>query len=209
MVRSNRGGHLPPKPAAANTSNHRLFLSKPAGHLDRLNPMPRFEHIRHKPACQLSRPRGMILVAAPLRSNVNLSRLVRLAGCAGIRQIIHCGTGKIDREIARSAADVVELVTRRSLPPVIEQLRRDGYFCVGLEQTTHSQSLYTMAFPHRTALVIGAEREGLEQEALDRLDAVVEIPVYGSPASYNVVTAATMAVYEYCRQYHEDQATPS
>jgi tRNA G18 (ribose-2'-O)-methylase SpoU len=33
------------------------------------------------------------------------------------------------------------------------------------------------------------------------LDEVVEIPVYGLPYSYNVVTAATMAMYEYCRQY--------
>ena len=33
------------------------------------------------------------------------------------------------------------------------------------------------------------------------LDDVVEIPVYGLPYSYNVVTAATMAMYEYCRQY--------
>jgi tRNA G18 (ribose-2'-O)-methylase SpoU len=51
-------------------------------------------------------------------------------------------------------------------------------------------------------LIIGSEREGLSQEILDRLDAVVEIPVYGVPASLNVVTAATMAVYEYCRQHH-------
>lgn len=169
-----------------------------------LNPaMSKFVHVRHRPPQQLSLPRGLILVSAPLRSNVNLSRLVRLAGCAGVQQVIHCGTGKVDREIARDAADVVELVTRRSLPPVLEQLQSEGYCCVGLEQTTNSQLLYEFQFQHKTALVIGAEREGLPQEVLDRLDEVVEIPVYGSPASYNVVTAATMAVYEYCRQFHQ------
>ncbi|MBX3420270.1 MAG: TrmH family RNA methyltransferase [Pirellulaceae bacterium] len=163
---------------------------------------PRFQHIRHKPPYTLARPHELILVAAPLRSNVNLSRLVRLAGCAGIGQLIHCGTGKVDREIARDAIDHVKLTTPRSLLPTIIRLKSEGYQCVGLEQTTSSQMLYEYQFQHRTALVIGAEREGLEQEVLDLLDAVVEIPVYGAPASYNVVTATTMAVYEYCRQFH-------
>lgn len=164
--------------------------------------MPKFEHIRHKPPFQLSQPRGMILVSAPLRSNVNLSRMVRLAGCVGIDQIVHCGTGKVDREIARDAADTVTIQTPRSLPPVIDRLKSEGYQCVGLEQTTNSQSLHEFSFQYRTALIIGAEREGLSQEILDKLDAVIEIPVYGLPASYNVVTATTMAVYEYCKQFH-------
>jgi tRNA G18 (ribose-2'-O)-methylase SpoU len=165
--------------------------------------MPKFEHIRHKPPFALCQPRGMILVAAPLRSNVNLSRMVRLAGCVGINQIIHCGNGKVDREIARDAADIVSITSPRSLPPVIDRLKGEGYHCVGLEQTTNSESLFEFKFQYRTALIIGAEREGLSQEILDKLDAVIEIPVYGVPASYNVVTATTMAVYEYCRQFHK------
>jgi tRNA G18 (ribose-2'-O)-methylase SpoU len=36
---------------------------------------------------------------------------------------------------------------------------------------------------------------------LPLLDKVVEIPVYGLPHSYNVATATTMALYEYCRQF--------
>jgi len=163
--------------------------------------MSHFEHIRHKPPTQLAAPRELLLVLAPMRSNVNLSRIVRLAGCAGITHIIQCGQGKVDREIARDAIDVVEITLRRSLPPVLEQLREDGYARVGLEQTTNSVCLYDFAFPSKTALVIGAEREGLDQQELDRLDHVVEIPVYGQPYSYNVATATTMAVYEYCRQF--------
>jgi tRNA G18 (ribose-2'-O)-methylase SpoU len=164
-------------------------------------PMPRFEHIRHKPPKSLAEPREILLVSCPLRSNVNLSRMVRLAGCSGISQIVHCGAGKVDREIARDAADTVTITSPRSLPPVLDRLRSEGYRCVGLEQTTNSQLLYDYRFVRKTALVIGSEREGLPQEILDRLDDVVEIPVYGMPASFNVVTATTMAVYEYCRQF--------
>ncbi len=163
--------------------------------------MPRFEHIRHKPPTQLAGPRELLLVSCPLRSNVNLSRMVRLAGCSGIAQIVHCGAGKVDREIARDAADSVTITSPRSLPPVLQRLRGEGYRCVGLEQTTNSQLLYDYQFVRKTALVIGSEREGLPQDVLDLLDDVVEIPVFGQPASFNVVTATTMAVYEYCRQF--------
>lgn len=164
--------------------------------------MSKFEHIRHKPPFQLASPRELIIVLAPMRSNVNLSRIVRLAGCVGVTRVIQCGQGKVDREIARDAVDVVEVVQRRSLLPVLEQLRLDGYSRVGLEQTTNSVCLYDFAFPSKTALIVGAEREGLDQAELDRVDHVVEIPVYGQPYSYNVATATTMAVYEYCRQFH-------
>ena len=54
-----------------------------------------------------------------------------------------------------------------------------------------------------TALVIGNERTGLTPDLLKLLDDVVEIPVWGLPFSYNVATATTMALYEYCRQYPE------
>ncbi len=163
--------------------------------------MSKFEHIRHKPPQTLIEPRPLVLVSAPLRSSVNLSRMVRLAGNCGVQRLIHCGPGKVDREIARDAADYVTVETHRSLPPVLDKLRSQGLRLVGLEQTTNSQCLYEYRYAKPTALVIGSEREGLTQEVLDKLDDVIEIPVYGQPASHNVVTATTMALYEYCRQY--------
>ena len=66
--------------------------------------MPKFEHIRHKPPQELIAARPLVLVSAPLRSSVNLSRMLRLAGNCGVRRLIHCGAGKIDREIARDLA---------------------------------------------------------------------------------------------------------
>jgi tRNA G18 (ribose-2'-O)-methylase SpoU len=53
----------------------------------------------------------------------------------------------------------------------------------------------------RTALVIGNERTGLTADILEKLDDIVEIPVWGMPYSYNVATATVMALYEYCRQF--------
>lgn len=57
------------------------------------------------------------------------------------------------------------------------------------------------AFPKKTTLVVGSKRESLSDGCLALLDAAVEIPVWGMPYSYNVATATSMALYEYCRQH--------
>jgi tRNA G18 (ribose-2'-O)-methylase SpoU len=138
-----------------------------------------------------------------MRSNVNLSNIVRTAGCCGITRLIACGSGKIDRTIARDGADHVHIEAHRTLPPVLKDLKCDNYTLVGLEQTTNSVSLHEYRFPRRTALVIGNERLGLTDEELQLVDAVVEIPIWGLPFAYNVANATAMALYEYCKQWPE------
>jgi len=160
-----------------------------------------FEHLRHKPPTALAQPREIILACAPLRSHVNLSNIVRTAGCCAITKVIACGHAKIDRTVARDGADQVEIEVHRTLPPVLKELKQQGYKLIGLEQTTNSQNLHTFAFPRKMALVIGNERLGLTEEELKYVDACVEIPIWGLPHSYNVATATAMALYEYCKQY--------
>jgi tRNA G18 (ribose-2'-O)-methylase SpoU len=163
--------------------------------------MADFEHQRHKPPFELAQPRELILVCAPMRSNVNLSRIVRAAACCGLERVICAGQAKLERKIARDGADTVQVEIHRTLLPVLDNLREGGYRLVGLEQVTNSQNLHHYQFARRTALVIGNERSGLTSDILERLDDVVEIPVWGLPYSYNVATATAMTLYEYCRQY--------
>jgi tRNA G18 (ribose-2'-O)-methylase SpoU len=163
--------------------------------------MPDFVHLRHKPLAKLDWARELIVACAPLRSNVNLSHIVRTAGCVGVERLICCGHAKIINKIARDGADTVRIEVHRTLPPVLRELKQAGYRLVGLEQTTQSKNLHSFPFDRRTALVIGNERLGLTDEELRLVDDVVEIPVYGLPYAYNVATATAMALYEYCRQY--------
>jgi tRNA G18 (ribose-2'-O)-methylase SpoU len=163
--------------------------------------MDDFAQQRHKPPTKLRRPRELIVACPPMRSNVNLSRIVRAAGCSGVERMICCGTARIRSKIARDTGDSIELEVHRTLAPVLERLRGDGYELVGLEQTGSSRRLYDFRFQRKTVLVVGNERLGLEEDLLGLLDHVVEIPVYGLPYSHNAATAAAMALYEYCRQY--------
>jgi tRNA G18 (ribose-2'-O)-methylase SpoU len=163
--------------------------------------MDGFKHLRHKPSTPLARPREIVVCCAPMRSNVNLSNIVRTAGCCGITRLIACGNAKIDKTIARDGVEQVRIEVHRTLPPVLKELKAEGYTLVGLEQTTGSASLHEYRFERQTALVIGNERLGLTEEELKLVDAVVEIPVWGLPYAYNVANATAMALYEYCKQW--------
>ena len=143
----------------------------------------------------------MVLACPALKSNVNFSRIIRVASCCGIDKMVTSGSGKVDKTITRDGVESVEISVHRSLLPVLKKLRDQGNELVGLEQTTCSQSLYEFKFQRSTVLVIGHERNGIDDAVLSILDRVVEIPIYGMPFSYNVATATAMTLYEYCRQF--------
>ncbi len=161
----------------------------------------RFEHIRHRPPTELTTPRPFVIACSPLRTHANLSTIIRTAGCCGITKVIATGNAKVNPKIARDGAENVTVTAYRTLLPALKKLKQDGYQLVGLEQTSNSTPLAEFAFPHMTALVVGAEREGLNQDILGQLDAVVEIPVWGLPYSYNVATATSICIHAYCAQY--------
>jgi len=171
--------------------------------------MPIFEHIRHKPPDSLPSPRELVVACAAMRSHVNLSHIVRTCGCFGIRRVIACGAARLHERIARDGAESVALEVHRSLPPVLDRLRAEGYQIVGLEQATHSERLFSFRFVARTVLVIGNERTGLAADELARLDRVAEIPMAGLPHSLNAATSAAVAVYEYARQFPPPAHGPS
>jgi tRNA G18 (ribose-2'-O)-methylase SpoU len=163
--------------------------------------MSDFTQQRHKPPAVLERPRELIVACPPMRSNVNLSRIVRAASCWGVRRLICCGNAKVIGTIARETGDSIQIEVHRTLPPALRRLREEGHRLVGLEQTSNSRSLFEFQFPRKMVLVPGNERLGIEDEVLRLLDETVEIPVYGLPYAHNVATATAMALYEYCRQY--------
>jgi tRNA G18 (ribose-2'-O)-methylase SpoU len=163
--------------------------------------MSEFTQQRHKPPVALDRPREMVLACPPMRSNVNLSRIVRAAACCGTRRMICCGNARILPEISRETGDSIAIEIHRTLPPVLRRLKQEGYPLIGLEQARNSQSIFEYCFPRKLVLVIGNERLGIEEEVLALLDGTIEIPVYGLPFAHNAATATAMALYEYCRQY--------
>ena len=163
--------------------------------------MSEFVHQRHKQVTSLREPRELIIACPEMQSHINVSRMVRAAACCGVTRFIACGNVKIDPKISRGGEQQMSFEVRRSLRPVLQKLQRAGYPLIGLEQTTNSQNIHQFRFPAKCVLIIGHERKGIVDDVLEILDQTIEIPVWGEPFSYNAATAASMALYEYCRQF--------
>lgn len=84
------------------------------------------------------------------------------------------------------------------LQPVIAKLKKDGFVVAAIEQTEDAHLLHKYHPPHKIALLVGREVEGVEPEILQACDTILEIPMFGKKESYNVVQAAAMALY-HCR----------
>ncbi|HEU0303649.1 MAG TPA: RNA methyltransferase [Gaiellaceae bacterium] len=61
-------------------------------------------------------------------------------------------------------------------------------------------ALASVELPERVTFVLGAEREGVPLEVLERCDATATIPMTGSAESLNVGAAGAIALYEHSRR---------
>lgn len=84
---------------------------------------------------------------------------------------------------------------------VIAAARADGYAVVALEQTDQSVPLTRAVLPRKICLVAGDEGGGVPPRALALCDLAVEIPQFGKVPSLNVVSAVSIALYEWIRQH--------
>ena len=142
------------------------------------------------------------MACPPMRSNVNLSRIVRAAGCCGVRRMICCGNAKVIGKIARDAAEAVRDrdPSHAAAGAQAAARRRVCDRRPGADDRMRSRSSSSPSRGGRCWWWATSGR-GIEEEVLRLLDHAVEIPVYGMPYAHNAATAAAMALYEYCRQY--------
>jgi len=78
----------------------------------------------------------------------------------------------------------------------LREQRTAGTWIVGVELAEEAIRLGDLpAARQRTIAVLGHEQTGIPPEALDLLDAAVEIPMIGSGASLNVAVAGSLVLY--------------
>lgn len=161
--------------------------------------------------------RSIILIAHNLRSCHNVGSLLRTAEGLGVDEVILTGytpypmlehdtrlphvAAKLNRQIEKTALGAEKTVKWRHFHTAfepIDMLQKDGYTVAAVEQHPSSVMLPAYQPPERIALLVGREVEGIEAEVLALADTVLEIPMYGTKESFNVVQAAAMSLY-HCR----------
>jgi tRNA G18 (ribose-2'-O)-methylase SpoU len=144
----------------------------------------------------------LVLVLDNIRSLYNVGSMFRTADGFGVGKIFLCGiTGTPEQNGLKKVALGAELVIPWEHRPrtwsVVEQLKREGYYVVGLEKCRGAVSLRDFRPPpgRPLALVVGNEVRGLTPALRRRLDATVFIPMRGMKESFNVSVAAGVALY--------------
>lgn len=134
----------------------------------------------------------------------NLGACLRTADAAGVRAVIlpkdrSVGITPVVRKVACGAAEVVPILFVTNLARTLVALQEAGVWVVGLAGGCDTE-LYAVDLTGPTALVLGAEGQGLRRLTREHCDQLVRLPMLGVVESLNVSVAAGIACYEAVRQ---------
>jgi len=158
--------------------------------------------------------RRLYLIAHNVRSAHNVGSLLRTAEGLGVEKVYLSGytpypeqphdkrlphvrasaSNKIQKT-ALGAETMVEIVHREDINTAISDIKKAGFTVAALEQSDQSTPLNSYTPPDKIALLVGPEVSGLSQDILKLSDAVLEIPMLGRKESFNVASAASMALF--------------
>lgn len=143
-----------------------------------------------------------------VRSMHNVGAAFRSADAFGIDEILMSGyTPTPPRpEIAKTAIGAQEHVEWQHEDDTqkhLENLKKNNYRIVGLEQMTNSVLLpdYTLPADQNICLIFGNEVTGVDEEILNYIDDFVEIPQYGHKHSLNVSVTVGVALYAFLAKF--------
>lgn len=95
---------------------------------------------------------------------------------------------------ACGAFEKIPLVRVINLSCTIKELKKKGYWCVGLETGTNSL-LHNSKLPKKTALILGSEGKGLRELTCKSCDEILKIKMTDKIQSLNVSNAAAIAMH--------------
>ncbi len=144
----------------------------------------------------------IITILDNIRSRENVGAIFRTADATGVSRIYLCGITPCPphEKIVKTALGAEETVPweyHKDTWRLLEALKKDGSYIVGLEKTEPSQNIFDAEFPagQSIALVVGNEVDGLGESVQKRCDAILSIPMHGSKESLNVSVATGIAMY--------------
>lgn len=146
----------------------------------------------------------LLLVADSVRSLHNVGSFFRTADAFLFSEIILCGISGIPphpelHKTALGAEDSVKWSYDKDIRDTLVRLKNDGWKICVLEQAHGSVSLerFVPSVEEKYAIVAGNEVEGVNQEAVEMADIVLEIPQRGTKHSLNVSVSAGIAMWHF------------
>ncbi|MAZ97570.1 MAG: RNA methyltransferase [Flavobacteriales bacterium] len=143
----------------------------------------------------------LVVVLDNIRSMHNVGSIFRTADCFLAEHIYLCGLTPQPghHEIEKTALGATQTVSwskEESILTCISKLKAQGYRIVALEQAEASIDLREYKVQGPTALVLGHEVMGVQQEVVTICDDIIEIKQFGTKHSLNVSVSAGMALFQ-------------
>ena len=144
----------------------------------------------------------VVLVLDNIRSLNNIGSIFRTADAFRIERIYVCGitAQPPHRDIQKTALGATESVDWEYAEDVLKLLSdlRTSYTLVAVEQTENSVLLsdFKPDKQKKLALVFGNEVKGVQQEAIELCDTVVEIPQKGTKHSFNIAVSVGILLWD-------------
>ncbi len=145
----------------------------------------------------------LTVLAADVHKPHNISAIVRTCDAVGIHRV-HAvsprGEFHHHRMASGGSRHWVGLELHPSLDDAVETLRGSGWYLVAAHPAESARDFREIDYTRKTAIVLGSELEGLEQDAIDAADETINVPMAGMVESLNVSVAAALILYEAQRQ---------
>jgi 23S rRNA (guanosine2251-2'-O)-methyltransferase len=146
----------------------------------------------------------LIIVLDNVRSMNNIGSVYRTADAFSCEAVYLCGITATPphREIEKTALGATESVQWKYFKTTIEaveELRKQQYLVIAVEQAEGSVPLNTFSLlkTGKYAIVFGHEMLGVSDEVMEKVDAAIEVPQYGTKHSLNISVCAGIVIWEF------------
>lgn len=133
----------------------------------------------------------------------NVSAIIRTADAVGIHEVHAVWPGNNLRTMAGAAAGSnswVEVKTHPNIRDAVTHIKASGMQVLATHLSAKAVDFREIDYTRPTCILMGQEKTGITQEALDLADQDIIIPMIGMVQSLNVSVASALILYEAQRQ---------
>lgn len=151
----------------------------------------------------------IVVVLDNVRSHLNVGSVFRSCDAFPVEALYLCGITGVPphRDIQKTALGATETVQWKyfeNAETAIEQLKKNEYKILSVEQAEGSTSLFSLSnlLTQPIALIFGNEVDGVQQSLVSISDYCIEIPQFGSKHSLNISVSAGVVLWEAARSFY-------